>query len=76
MSNAVITSAARSGRPSVGFAARLWRWAVAVVAMMDAWGARVRQRRHLRTLDDHMLRDIGLTRGEVIFESRKLPWQC
>ena len=76
MSNAVITSAARSGRSSAGFAARLRRWAATVAAMMDTWDARVRQRRHLRTLDDHMLKDIGLTRGEVIFESRKLPWQC
>ena len=76
MSNAVITSAARSSRPTAGFAARLRRWATALAEALDAWDARARQRRHLRTLDDHMLKDIGLTRGEVIFESRKLPWQC
>ena len=76
MSNAVITSTATSGRPTAGFAAWLRRWAAAVAAMMLSWDDRARQRRHLRSLDDHMLKDIGLTRGEVIFESRKLPWQC
>lgn len=76
MSNAVATSAATSGRPTAGLAARLRRWAAAVAATMHTWDARARQRHHLRSLDDHMLKDIGLTRGEVIFESRKLPWQC
>ena len=76
MSNAFTTSASGSVRPSAGFAARLWRWAAAVTAMLDTWATRARQRRHLRTLDDHILKDIGLTRGDVIFESRKLPWHC
>ena len=33
-----------------------------------------RQRAHLSNLDDHMLRDIGLTREEVAAESRRVVW--
>jgi uncharacterized protein YjiS (DUF1127 family) len=36
---------------------------------------RARQRRHLAGLDDHMLRDIGLTRADVAAETRKPFWR-
>jgi uncharacterized protein YjiS (DUF1127 family) len=39
------------------------------------WQERARQRRQLRTLNDHMLRDIGLTRADVMAESAKPFWR-
>jgi uncharacterized protein YjiS (DUF1127 family) len=37
--------------------------------------ARTRQRRHLFTLSDHQLRDIGLIRSDVELEWRKPFWR-
>jgi uncharacterized protein YjiS (DUF1127 family) len=37
--------------------------------------ARARQRRQLGHLSDHQLRDIGLSRAEVEFESHKAFWR-
>lgn len=39
------------------------------------WQERSRQRHILMGLDDHMLRDIGLSRSEAEAEYRKAPWQ-
>jgi uncharacterized protein YjiS (DUF1127 family) len=39
-----------------------------------AWHDRARQRRVLAALDERMLRDIGLSRGEVETEVRKGFW--
>ena len=36
---------------------------------------RRRQRRALAALDDHLLRDIGVTREEALSEARRLPWR-
>ena len=33
-----------------------------------------RSRRQLRELNDHLLKDIGLRRGDLGFEARKPPW--
>ncbi len=35
-----------------------------------------RQRRALRHLDDHVLRDIGLTRAQAEAEARRRPWDA
>lgn len=35
-----------------------------------------RQRRHLADLDDHLLRDIGITRAEAMQEAQKAPWRA
>jgi uncharacterized protein YjiS (DUF1127 family) len=43
---------------------------------VSAWRARARQRHALSTLDDHMLRDIGLTRVDVEREGRKPFWRA
>jgi uncharacterized protein YjiS (DUF1127 family) len=37
--------------------------------------ARQRQRRALLELDDHLLNDIGVSRGEAIAEGRKPFWR-
>lgn len=39
------------------------------------WRDRARQRRHLSELNDHMLRDIGLTRAAARVEAQKRFWQ-
>ena len=75
MSNAITTSSARGDRTSAGLAAGFARSIAAVVKTVDGWRARARQRQQLLSLDDHMLRDIGLTRSQVLFEVRKRPWQ-
>lgn len=45
------------------------------IDLMMAWLERGRQRRHLRRLDDHMLKDIGLSRADVAMETDKPFWR-
>ena len=47
----------------------------AVLATLCAWRERSRQRRHLRDLDERLLRDIGLSRGDVRREAAKPGWR-
>jgi len=47
----------------------------AMVDRIRTWRERARQRRHLAGLNDHMLRDIGLTRGDVMAECSKPFWR-
>jgi uncharacterized protein YjiS (DUF1127 family) len=39
------------------------------------WQERARERRRLATLDDHLLRDIGLSRSAIERETRKPFWE-
>jgi uncharacterized protein YjiS (DUF1127 family) len=39
------------------------------------WYDRSRERRALLSLDDHMLRDVGLSRAEISNEASKPFWQ-
>ncbi|HYG85743.1 MAG TPA: DUF1127 domain-containing protein [Azospirillum sp.] len=48
-------------------------WAVAESSM--PWYERWRQRQALMRLDDHMLKDIGLTRADVELEVTKPFWK-
>lgn len=50
-------------------------WLREVADLLLVWQERARQRRHLRALNDHMLRDIGLTRADVMAESSKPFWR-
>jgi uncharacterized protein YjiS (DUF1127 family) len=52
-------------------AARLRRLA----HLLLVWRERARQRRQLRNLGDHKLRDLGLTRADVLAESSKPFWR-
>ena len=52
-----------------------WTSAAAVIEDVLAWFERVRQRRQLGELSDHMLKDIGLTRADVEAEVTKPFWQ-
>ena len=45
-------------------------WATVMV-----WHQRASERRALRSLDDHFLKDVGLSRADVWQECRKPFWQ-
>lgn len=47
---------------------RLWR-------LIQVWRARVGQRQLLASLSDHQLKDIGLSRGDVLHEASKPFWR-
>ena len=47
----------------------------ALVVQILIWHERSRQRRDLAQLSDHMLRDIGLSRGDVWAEREKPFWR-
>lgn len=47
----------------------------AVVALVLAWSERHRMRRGLAALSDHALRDIGLSRDDVMSEAEKPFWR-
>jgi uncharacterized protein YjiS (DUF1127 family) len=42
---------------------------------MRRWRQRARSRRELLALDDHMLRDIGVTRIDAQYEAAKPFWR-
>ena len=46
-----------------------------VAGLLLTWQERARQRGQLNCLSDHMLRDIGLTRADVLAEATKRFWQ-
>jgi uncharacterized protein YjiS (DUF1127 family) len=46
-----------------------------VLGLLGAWIERWRQRRALAALDDHLLRDLGITREEAERESAKPFWR-
>ncbi len=43
--------------------------------ILGEWWRRLRSRYELESLDDSLLRDIGLTRGEAGFEASKPFWK-
>jgi uncharacterized protein YjiS (DUF1127 family) len=47
----------------------------AVIEQVLVWHERVRQRRQLQSLSDHMLRDLGLGRADVAAETSKPFWR-
>lgn len=56
----------------LGAAASVLRGAV---EHLRQWRARIRQRADLAELDDRLLRDVGLTRHDVLRETGKPPWR-
>jgi uncharacterized protein YjiS (DUF1127 family) len=66
-------------RPRQPLAARQgWSWASGLCRAAErllSWQERARQRHQLQCLSDHMLRDIGLTRADVLAESTKPFWR-
>lgn len=51
-------------------------WVRRAAGVVRLWRRRVRGRRELASLDDRMLRDIGLSRFEVEAEGRKPFWRA
>lgn len=45
-----------------------------IVKTLALWAARSRSRRDLMDLDDHLLRDIGVTREGAFAEARRPAW--
>jgi uncharacterized protein YjiS (DUF1127 family) len=66
------------GRPPASLAVRLaagvLTWLFLLFELLAEWQERTRQRRHLQTLDDRSLRDIGWSRADIELESRKRFW--
>jgi uncharacterized protein YjiS (DUF1127 family) len=46
-----------------------------IIAAIRLWRRRVRSRQELRELDDHLLKDIGLSRADVFYEVAKPFWR-
>ncbi|QFS82701.1 hypothetical protein FIU97_07805 [Roseivivax sp. THAF40] len=49
--------------------------ALKVAVAMTVWSERARTRHHLGQLDDHLLRDIGVSRSSAEAEARRPFWQ-
>ena len=60
---------------SVSFTTRAVAIFGAAIERVLVWQERAAQRHHLAELDDRMLRDIGITRVDVMREYNKAPWQ-
>jgi uncharacterized protein YjiS (DUF1127 family) len=64
---------------SLPLAARLHRTGAALIrlpARALGLAALARSRRSLLKLDDHLLRDIGLTRAEALAEAERASWDA
>ena len=68
------TLAGRTGNRPMHLVPRGW-FAYAFEQSL-AWLERARQRRQLRELGDHMLKDIGLSRADVEAEASKPFWRA
>jgi uncharacterized protein YjiS (DUF1127 family) len=69
------TSVALPSAPRAAAAATTVSWST-LLALLNEWRLRSYTRAQAQGLDDRMLRDIGLTRAEVLAESDKPFWQA
>ncbi len=66
----------RAGRaPSSNALGMLRAVAVRAIDVLFEWQERARQRYRLETLDDHLLKDLGLSRADVSREVSKPFWR-
>jgi uncharacterized protein YjiS (DUF1127 family) len=75
------SSPATLANPGLG-SGRAVRWVRLGMGVLEracerllTWQERTQQRRQLETLSDHMLRDIGLSRADVLAEATKRFWE-
>ncbi len=54
----------------------VWNDAKALVNHLVTWQIRARERKHLSSMDDRMLRDVGLSRVDVMREASKPFWNA
>lgn len=71
------TRLARGATPGVGarVSLRLLDALHRTIAMLREWRRRVHSRAELARLDDRMLRDIGITRVDALYEINKPFWR-
>jgi uncharacterized protein YjiS (DUF1127 family) len=50
-------------------------WLARAIGTVQCWAQRVRSRDALAELDEQMLKDVGLTRADIVVESSKHFWQ-
>ena len=71
-------AALATGTPSLGAAkplgAALWTLPGRIADTLHEWQRRASERHHLRHLDGHILKDIGLSRADVEMEADKPFW--
>lgn len=58
------------------FSGRIVAVLTGVFDVLLLWQRRANERHALASLDDRMLRDLGLSRAEVAWESRKPFWRA
>ncbi len=58
-----------------GHAGSFLRAVSAAVDRIYLWQERAAQRAHLVSLDDHLLKDLGISRGEAVHEAAKPFWR-
>jgi uncharacterized protein YjiS (DUF1127 family) len=51
------------------------RWLVGLCDLVLTWHERARQRRQLMAMDDHQLRDIGISRADALGEGLQPFWR-
>ena len=78
----ISTATATAARSDLGAAPRVLGQLRSLMRVLQragecvlTWQQRARERRALESLSDHMLRDIGLTRADVLAESTKRFWE-
>lgn len=71
-----VSSAARFGRSAAQRAWGVVAMIGAVLEQMLVAHERWRQRQALLALDDHLLKDIGVSRADVEREATKRPWEA
>ena len=62
-------------RPALGFGGVVRRAANRAVGLVLTWQQRARERRNLATMDEYGLKDIGLSRVDIMREADKPFWQ-
>lgn len=66
----------RSGPSARALFGRLLKALEGTVTLLARWQDRRRDRRMLMEMDEHMLKDIGISRADVYQESRKPFWRA
>ena len=65
----------QAGMPA-GFLRRLTGLPARIMDHLLIWQERAAERAHLASLDDHLLKDVGLTRAQADVEARKPFWRA
>ncbi|MEE8188262.1 MAG: DUF1127 domain-containing protein [Kiloniellales bacterium] len=71
-----ISSSVRASELAQDFFGHLLRLPAALFETLLIWQERAAQRTHLASLDDRMLRDMGLSHADVDIEASKPFWRC